>query len=68
MGGGDGGVISEKDLEQARLKSENVGQGQYRSTSPGIEGFGSHAPPAYSGVGEPLGGQALQGQNVPFKR
>lgn len=67
VGGGDGGVIPEKDIQRAGVKNENLGQGQYGSSSPGIEGFGSHAPPAYSGVGEPLGGQALQGQNVPYK-
>lgn len=71
VGGGDGGVVPEEDLRRAEksgVNNENLGQGQYGSGKVGIEGFGSHAPPAYSGVGEPLGGQALQGSSVPYKR
>lgn len=66
VGGGDGGVIPQEDLKRAGV--DKYGQEQCSSSGPGIEGYGSHAPPAYSGVGEPLGGQALQGQSVPYKR
>ncbi|GAB7353166.1 hypothetical protein MBLNU459_g3697t1 [Dothideomycetes sp. NU459] len=56
VGGGDGGVIPEKDLQQAGVGVTN--EGSYANTGPQIEGYGIHAnaPPAYSsGVGEPLG-------------
>jgi len=67
VGGGDGGVISEKDFQQAGIKNDSYNQSQYGSPSVGVEGFGSHAPPGYSGVGEPMGGQATQGRNMPYK-
>ena len=68
VGGGDGGVIPESDLKQAGASNSNTGHGQ-GSSGPGVVGYGNAAPPSYSsGVGEPLGGSSLQGQNVPYKR
>lgn len=73
VGGGDGGVIPESDLKQAGVSNDNLGTGtsrnQYRTPSPGVVGFGNSAPPSYrSGVGEPLGSQGPQGQNLGGKR
>ncbi|EON67125.1 hypothetical protein W97_06378 [Coniosporium apollinis CBS 100218] len=73
VGGGDGGVIPESDLKQAGVSNDNLGTGtsrnQHRAPSPGVVGFGNAAPPSYgSGVGEPLGSQGPQGQNLGGKR
>lgn len=57
VGGGDGGVIPEKDLQQA-AGTGVTNEGNYANTGPQIEGYGTHssAPPAYSsGLGEPMG-------------
>ncbi|KAL1296596.1 hypothetical protein AAFC00_000090 [Neodothiora populina] len=68
VGGGDGGMIPENDLKQAGLMNNNYGSGPYGSSGPGIEGYGNMAPSGQGGIGEPLGGQALQGQTIPDKR
>ncbi len=66
VGGGDGGTITEQELRQAGVSNDNLGQGQSGGPSgPGYVGFGNAAPPTYSsGVGEPMGGQGLQGQDM----
>lgn len=67
VGGGDGGVMPEEDLKRAGVKNDNLGQG-HGDSGPGEVGYGNAAPPAYSsGLGEPLGGQALQGQDVKYR-
>ncbi|KAI9682362.1 MAG: hypothetical protein M1817_000416 [Caeruleum heppii] len=53
------------------VSNQNLsGSGQSAASAPGTGevGFGNAAPPAYgSGLGEPLGGAGLQGQDVPSK-
>ncbi|MBE7180835.1 MAG: hypothetical protein INR71_06440 [Terriglobus roseus] len=75
VGGGDGGVVPESDLRKMSgaqgVANDNLGQGQSGGPAePGLVGFGNAAPSSYGGstVGEPLGGQALQGQNFGEKR
>ncbi|KAI1608413.1 senescence-associated protein-domain-containing protein [Exophiala viscosa] len=77
VGSGDGGVIPAEayppDSKQNDHHSSNVygGASQAGVSTPGygVENYGNtaNAPPAYSGVGEPLG-STLQGQNVREKR
>ncbi|KAF2454590.1 senescence-associated protein-domain-containing protein [Lineolata rhizophorae] len=67
VGGGDGGVVPEEDLKQGGVNNDNLGQGQSSGSSgPGLVGYGNAVPPSYSssGIGEPLGSQGLQGQNL----
>ncbi|KAL0264557.1 hypothetical protein SLS55_000507 [Diplodia seriata] len=80
VGGGDGGDIPPEDAKKAEAYgaiqtgavNDNLGQGQPGggSAAPGgIVGFGNAVPQSgNSGVGEPLAGQALQGQYVNEKR
>lgn len=72
VGGGDGGTIPEDDSKKSGVTNDNLGQGQSfgKGSGPGVVGFGNQAPPAYGqgGVGEPLGGSALQGQSIPEKK
>lgn len=77
FGGGDGGVIPPGTIshhqgnEKTSMGKQDLpGTGQPGVNEPGVGqvGFGNAAPPAYdSGVGEPLGAQGLQGQNMPGK-
>jgi spartin len=67
VGGGDGGVISEHDLKPGLgVSNDNLGQGQaVGGSGPGVVGFGNQAQTSYgSGIGEPLGGQSVQGQHM----
>lgn len=77
IGGGDGGYIPPELRSQdpavvnATVGNNNlIGSGQVGPSVPGVGevGFGNSAPPAASGalgsVGEPLGTQGLQGQDV----
>lgn len=68
VGGGDGGVMPPNVT--SNLQNSNVGVGQPGSSQgPGVVGFGNAAPQNYSsGVGEPLGGQAPQGQYISDKK
>ncbi|KAK7523158.1 senescence-associated protein-domain-containing protein [Phyllosticta citriasiana] len=72
VGGGDGGEIPQEVKDKAGVSNENLGPGQPGggSSEPGgVVGFGNALPQSgSSGVGEPLGGQALQGQHVNEKR
>ncbi|KAF4542407.1 putative protein spg20 protein [Lasiodiplodia theobromae] len=78
VGGGDGGDIPPEDAKKAYgaiqtgAVNDNLGQGQPGggSAAPGgVVGFGNAVPQSgSSGVGEPLGGQALSGQYVNEKR
>jgi spartin len=70
VGGGDGGIVTSDpypaDEKKAASDQNLPGTGQAGRSTPGMGevGFGNAAPPAYgSGVGEPLGGTALQGQD-----
>ena len=68
VGGGDGGMVPPSYFEKvgAGTSNSNLGPGQAGGPSgPGLVGYGNAAPRARSpGIGEPLGGQALQGQNA----
>lgn len=77
IGGGDGGYIppelrpQDPTVLNATVGNNNlIGSGQVGPSVPGVGevGFGNSAPPAASGalgsVGEPLGTQGLQGQDV----
>lgn len=72
VGAGDGGVVPSDALPpEARQKTEGnqdlPGTGHIGVGAPGVGevGYGNAAPPSYgSGVGEPLGSTALQGQNT----
>lgn len=78
VGGGDGGVVPEEDMKKAHgaiqsgAVNDNLGQGQPGggSAAPGgVVGFGNAVPQSgSSGIGEPLAGQALQGQYINEKR
>ncbi|KAI9876065.1 MAG: hypothetical protein M1830_007426 [Pleopsidium flavum] len=78
VGGGDGGVIPPAVMQQHQTDTKGTvgnqdlpGSGQPGVSALGVGevGFGNVAPPAYgSGVGEPLGAQGLQGQNISGKR
>lgn len=78
VGGGDGGVIPEEDLRKAHgainsgAMNDNLGPGQPGggpNAVGGVVGFGNAVPQSgSSGIGEPLGGQSLQGQYVNEKR
>lgn len=70
VGGGDGGVVPESDIAKMHgaqgVSNDNLGPGQGGAPGgPGVIGFGNAAPSSYGGstLGEPLGGQALQGQH-----
>ncbi|KAF2139868.1 uncharacterized protein K452DRAFT_231671 [Aplosporella prunicola CBS 121167] len=69
VGGGDGGEVPDSDLQKAGIPPNGQGQVGGSASPGGIVGFGNATPQTYnSGVGEPLGGQALQGQQVDKKR
>lgn len=78
VGGGDGGVIPDEDMKKAHgaiqsgAVNDNLGSGQPAAGSDaigGVVGFGNAVPQSgSSGIGEPLAGQALQGQYVNEKR
>ena len=77
VGGGDGAIVvpprAAQDSKAGGLAgTQSVpGTGQVGTDAPGagVVGFGNAAPPAYSsGVGEPLGSTALQGQDSSIKR
>ncbi|KAI9789456.1 MAG: hypothetical protein M1816_005998 [Peltula sp. TS41687] len=77
VGGGDGGLVvpsrAAQDGNQGGLAGTQAvpGTGQVGTADPGVGvvGFGNAVPPAYSsGVGEPLGSAALQGQDSTIKR
>ena len=70
VGGGDDGIVVNSpyrvDEKNAASNQDLPGTGQAGLSTPGMGevGFGNALPPAYgSGVGEPLGGSALQGQD-----
>ncbi|KAI9749115.1 MAG: hypothetical protein M4579_006995 [Chaenotheca gracillima] len=75
VGGGDGGVMpvapGQTADPNATVGNQGLpGTGQSGRSTPGtsVVGFGNAPPPAYgAGVGEPLGGTALQGQNTSGK-
>lgn len=74
IGTGDGGVVPpelrQPDPQTVKSTVANtnlIGSGQAGVDAPGVGevGFGNSAPPvATSGLGEPLGTQGLQGQDV----
>lgn len=75
VGGGNGSVMTQAPSNQqyAGLGGNQTlpGTGQPGVSTPGYGevGYGNTAPPAYAtGVGEPLGSTALQGQNTSGKR
>ncbi|KAI9842056.1 MAG: hypothetical protein M1837_007481 [Sclerophora amabilis] len=75
VGGGVGGIappVPQSSTQQHLAGNQDLpGTGQSGRSTPGanVVGFGNAPPPAYgSGVGEPLGGTALQGQNTPAKQ
>ncbi|HYU75858.1 MAG TPA: senescence-associated domain-containing protein, partial [Ktedonobacteraceae bacterium] len=76
VGAGDGGVVPNDvvqggDMKKTTSNQDLPGTGQVGVSTPGVgeAGYGDRAPPSYaSGVGEPLGSTALQGQNAPSKR
>ena len=75
VGGGDGGDLPQGSQDVKGKESGGnqavPGTGQVGASTPGAGevGYGNAAPPAYdSGVGEPLGGTALQGQDSSIKR
>ncbi|KAK8239123.1 senescence-associated protein-domain-containing protein [Phyllosticta capitalensis] len=72
VGGGDGGDIPPDVKDKAGVSNDNLGQGQPGGGSAepgGVVGFGNALPQnGSSGIGEPLGGQSLQGQYVNEKR
>jgi spartin len=76
VGSGDGGVVpaeaySADSKQSNQYSSEYGGAAQAGVSAPGygVESYGNatSGPPAYAGVGEPLG-STLQGQNVREKR
>ncbi|KAF1811339.1 hypothetical protein P152DRAFT_399769 [Eremomyces bilateralis CBS 781.70] len=77
VGGGDGGQVPQEFQQQMQNEKQGVSNDRHGGYQPsvggasapgGAIGHGNQAPPAYSsGVGEPLGGQALQGQYPPEK-
>jgi spartin len=76
VGNEDGGsvpgdVIPGGDMKKTYSNQDLPGTGQPGVGTPGVGevGYGNRAPPSYtSGVGEPLGSTALQGQYAPSKR
>lgn len=71
VGGGDGGVIPADVAQSLQSNNGNISSGHASgsNTPGGVVGYGAHVPPNYTpGVGEPLGGQALQGQYVPDQK
>jgi spartin len=72
--GGNGGIVMPAQDGRGAGPAGNPsvpGSGLAGTTAPGVPevGFGNAIPPAYnSGVGEPLGGTALQGQESTVKR
>jgi spartin len=76
VGNEDGGsvpgdVIPGGDMKKTYSNQDLPGTGQPGFGTPGVGevGYGNRAPPSYtSGVGEPLGSTALQGQYAPSKR
>lgn len=77
VGAGDGGVVPadalppEAHQKKAEGNQDLPGTGQIGVGDPGTGevGYGNAAPPSYaSGIGEPLGSTALQGQNAYGKR
>lgn len=73
VGGGDGGVVPESDLQRATggkgVTNDNLGGAQVggpSTTSPTVVGYGNAVPSSYGGstLGEPLGSQGLQGHDM----
>ena len=66
VGEGDGGTVPPEMIPKSETAGQplpGIGAGSHVPPGSGQVGFGNAAPPSYgSGIGEPLGGQALQGQ------
>lgn len=67
VGAGDGGVVPVNDMYKGEHPGGVANSNFGPSTTPSVVGFGNATPPSYasSDIGEPLGGQGLQGQSYP---
>jgi spartin len=64
VGAGDGGVVPDDVAKRSDMKKTDSNQDL---PSLGEVGYGNRAPPSYVS-GEPMGSEALKGQNIPSKR